>query len=196
MARIAAEGTRERILDAAGGLFYAQGVRAVGMDQIIETAGCGKKLVYSHFASKNDLVAAYLAAERDTREQQARHAMDAAGDDPAEQILALTGYIADCLVESGFRGCAMRNYVAEFPSGEGEPTRISQEYLENAHRRLGRLVRKTAAARPGEVTERIWLIHDGLYAMAARPWVRSKPAVAVALVRDILTAAPQRSHQN
>jgi len=196
MARIAAEGTRERILDAAGGLFYAEGVRAVSMDQIIETAGCGKKLVYSHFASKNDLVAAYLAAERDTREQQAQHAMAAAGDDPDEQILALTRYIADCVVESGFRGCAMRNYVAEFPNGEGEPTRISQEYLENAHRRLARLVRKTAVARPREVTERIWLIHDGLYAMAARPWVRSKPAVAVALARDVLTSASRRSQPN
>jgi AcrR family transcriptional regulator len=72
MARTAAEGSRQRILEVAAELFYTHGIRAVGMSQIIDAAGCGKNLLYSNFPSKADLVAAYLTAEARYREQQAR----------------------------------------------------------------------------------------------------------------------------
>jgi AcrR family transcriptional regulator len=188
MARTAAEGTRERILEVAGRLFYSQGVRAVGMSQIIDEARCGKNLLYGHFSGKDDLVAAYLGAEVKLREQQAEQALTRAGDDPLDQIVALTAFIAGCVDDSGFRGCAMRNYVAECPNDDGAATQVAHAYLDNARARIDRLVRRAGVARPGEVAERIWLVHDGLYAMAARPWARSKPLVAVGLVRDILTS--------
>jgi AcrR family transcriptional regulator len=191
MARKAAEGTRERILEAAAGLFYARGVRAVGMSQIIDAAGCGKNLLYRHFPSKGDLVAAYLDAEAQHREQQARDVLSAAGGDPAGQIIALTRYLAGCVADPQFRGCALRNYVAEFPGDDGTATRLALAFLQHARGRIDRLVREAGVARPVEVSERIWLVHDGLYAMAARPWVRSEPAIAVDLVRDILASLPR-----
>jgi AcrR family transcriptional regulator len=196
MARTAAEGSRQRILDAAAELFYAHGIRAVGMSQIIDAAGCGKNLLYSNFPSKTDLVAAYLTAEARYREQQAQEAMAAAGDDPVDQIVALTGYIANCAAEPRSRGCALRNYVAEFPGDDSAATQVAQEFLEHARSRIDELVRQAGVARAAEVSERVWLVHDGLYAMAARPWVRSKPAVAVQLVRDILTGVPPRSSRS
>jgi AcrR family transcriptional regulator len=187
MARTAAEGTRERILDVAGQLFYSRGVRAVGLSQIIDEAKCGKNLLYGHFSSKEELVAAYLDAEVGLREGQAEQALTRAGDDPRDQIVALTAFIASCVDESGFRGCAMRNYVAECPGDNGAAMQVAHAYLDTARARIERLVRKTGVARPSEVAERVWLVHDGLYAMAARPWARSKPRAAVGLVRDILT---------
>jgi AcrR family transcriptional regulator len=191
MARQAAAGTRERILEVAAELFYARGVRAVGMSQIIDAAGCGKNLLYRHFPSKGDLVAAYLGAEAQYREQQARDVLARAGEDPADQIIALTRYLAACVADPRFRGCAMRNFVVEFPADDGAATQVARASLRRARRRIDRLVRQAGVARPAEVSERIWLVHDGLYAMAARPWVRSKPGVAVRLVRDILANVPR-----
>jgi AcrR family transcriptional regulator len=191
MARQAAAGTRERILEAAAELFYARGVRAVGMSQIIDAAGCGKNLLYRHFPSKGDLVAAYLDTQAQHSERQARDVLARAGDDPAEKIIALTRYLAACVADPQFRGCAMRNYVAEFPADDGAATQVARACLQRARRRIDRLVRQAGVARPAEVSERIWLVHDGLYAMAARPWVRSRPGVAVRLVRDILTSVPR-----
>ena len=52
--------TRERIISAAGKLFYGEGIRAVSMDAVAEKAGVTKRTLYYHFTSKNDLVAAYL----------------------------------------------------------------------------------------------------------------------------------------
>lgn len=55
----------ERILDTAVGLFYAHGIRAIGVDVIADEAGTTKKTLYDRFGSKDELVAAYLRRRRD-----------------------------------------------------------------------------------------------------------------------------------
>jgi AcrR family transcriptional regulator len=59
---------RERILDAAFRLFYARGIRAVGVDLIIAESGVAKATFYKHFPAKDDLVLAYLDREESTLE--------------------------------------------------------------------------------------------------------------------------------
>src|SRR5437763_7425844 len=51
---------RDRILAAAGALFYRHGIRAVGVEAIAEAARTNKMTLYRHFASKDELVAEYL----------------------------------------------------------------------------------------------------------------------------------------
>ena len=55
---------RDRILDAAYDLFSANGIRAVGIDAILERSGVAKMTLYRHFPSKQELALAYLE-ERD-----------------------------------------------------------------------------------------------------------------------------------
>ena len=56
---------RASLLEAAARLFYADGVAATGIDSITAAAGVAKKSLYNNFASKADLVAAYLAARHE-----------------------------------------------------------------------------------------------------------------------------------
>src|SRR5246127_3940138 len=51
---------RDRILATASDLFYKQGVRAVGVDLVVEKAGVAKTSLYRHFGTKDDLVVAFL----------------------------------------------------------------------------------------------------------------------------------------
>jgi AcrR family transcriptional regulator len=60
------EATRRKLLDAADRLFYADGIRSTGVAAVAEGAGVTKMTFYAHFASKDELVCAYLR-ERDAR---------------------------------------------------------------------------------------------------------------------------------
>src|SRR2546423_13299596 len=53
-------GARERILDGSYELFSRRGIRDVGVDEVIETAGVAKATLYRHFSSKDELALAFL----------------------------------------------------------------------------------------------------------------------------------------
>ena len=62
---IDASSVRERLLNTAADLFYREGIRAVGVDLVVERSGVAKTSLYRHFSSKDELIAAVL--ERDDR---------------------------------------------------------------------------------------------------------------------------------
>ena len=52
---------RDRILDTASDLFYKEGIVSVGIDRILKESGAAKASLYSHFSSKDELVAQLLS---------------------------------------------------------------------------------------------------------------------------------------
>ena len=56
---------RQHLLEVASALFYQEGIRAIGVDTIVERSGVGKATLYRHFPTKDDLIVAYL--EEDDR---------------------------------------------------------------------------------------------------------------------------------
>ena len=170
MPRPPAPGTRDRILGVASRLFYEHGVRAVGMNQVITEAGTGKNLLYRHFPTKTDLVAAYLTGAHERRTAAARRAIEAAGDDPREQLVAVVEEVATAMARYG-RGCAFRNYLAEFPDDADldadAPAGVAHGHLAEARETIVRLVGELGAEDPDALVEELWLIVDGLYQQAA-----------------------------
>src|SRR3954469_2604589 len=61
--RRSAEQTREHVLGVARELFYWRGIRATGVDRVAAAAGIAPTTLYRLFASKDELVAAYLERE-------------------------------------------------------------------------------------------------------------------------------------
>ncbi|NIH88365.1 TetR/AcrR family transcriptional regulator [Amycolatopsis granulosa] len=186
MARTAAPDARERILDVAGALFYTEGVRAVGMSRIIAEVGCGKNLLYAHFPSKTDLVAAYLGRFREWRDRAEEEALREAGGDPAERLVALVAEIAARLRRPDFRGCPFRNVLTEFPGGDDPAVRIAREYLDRGRELVGRLAGETGVPDPAGLADRVWLIIDGLYASG---FPGRAAAVAVGMTREAIATA-------
>ena len=81
---------RERLLEAAGELFYAEGVQSVGIDRVIERAGVAKASLYSTFGSKEELVGAYLEERHARIVGRLRAAVEAVDPgDPVARILAV-----------------------------------------------------------------------------------------------------------
>ena len=110
---------RDRLLAAAAECFYDQGVNATGIDRITATAGVAKMSLYNNFASKDELVLAYLQARHDEWLDLYRRRL-AAATDPRERVLAVfDAYVdhAEKAYENGFRGCGLLNAAAELPAG-------------------------------------------------------------------------------
>ena len=104
---------RERILDSAFALFYARGIRAVGVDLIIAESGVAKATFYKHFPAKDDLVVAYLDRVDGIWSGQLHSAAEAAGPDPADQLVGLFDALGTACRRDGYRGCAFINAAAE-----------------------------------------------------------------------------------
>ena len=107
----------DRILDTAYRLFYARGIRAVGVDLIIAESGVAKATFYKHFPSKEELVIAYLDKVDGIWTGQLRAAAEAAGPGPADQLVGLFDALGTACRRGGYRGCAFINAAAEAMPG-------------------------------------------------------------------------------
>ena len=111
---------REALLRAASRRFYADGLAGTGIDAITAEAGVAKKSLYNNFASKAELVTAYLNARHDEWMGLYRMRLDRAAG-PTERVLAVFDAYADhadLAYEQGFRGCGLLNAAAELPAGD------------------------------------------------------------------------------
>jgi AcrR family transcriptional regulator len=107
------------LLEAAARLFYAQGVGATGIDAITAEAGVAKKSLYNNFASKSDLVGAYLEARHEEWLGLYRARVEAAAGARDRVLAIFDAYVdhANFAYEDGFRGCGLLNAAAELPAG-------------------------------------------------------------------------------
>src|SRR5215212_8438433 len=108
---------RERVLDTAYELFSRRGIRAVGIDEVIDRAGVAKATLYRHFPCKDDLVLAFLERreERWTRglvEAEARKR----GATPEEQLLAVFDVFDEWFRGQDFDTCAFINVLSNIRS--------------------------------------------------------------------------------
>jgi AcrR family transcriptional regulator len=169
---------RERLLQAASELFYAEGVQSVGIDRVIERAGVAKASLYSTFGSKEQLICAYL----DTRHAQIlgrlRAAVDAV-EDPVEQILAVFDAQAQLFRTPDFRGCAFIAAAAEAPAG-GRVDEAAESYRRDIRALFTELAVAAGARDPVLLASQLQLVYDG-------------GGLAARMDRDAAIAAPARA---
>ncbi|GAB3260404.1 TetR/AcrR family transcriptional regulator [Nocardioides dilutus] len=178
---------RQRILDNAFRLFYAHGIRAVGIDRIIAESGVAKATFYKHFPAKDDLVVAYLDKVDGVWGTQLREAAEAAGPDPADQLVGMFDALATACRREGYRGCAFINAAAENEPG----TPVHERTL--AHKRAVRawvqdLAAQAGARDPGTLARALTLLLDGGLASGSLDGEPDAPAVAKASARDLVLA--------
>jgi TetR/AcrR family transcriptional repressor of nem operon len=120
--------TNERILRAAGRLFRKQGYAATGVDAVMKSADLTAGAFYSHFHSKEDLLAEVL----DTAFSEARN-------DRPEELNELRGhawlrafasfYLSKEHRDATDRGCPMPPLAAEVARIGGKPRAVFERHL-------------------------------------------------------------------
>ncbi len=158
------EAISDHILSAAGALFYREGIRAVGIDRIIDEAKVAKATLYRHFPSKDHLVAAYLEA-RHERVIQSLHDVISAQTSTRDQIQLIFERLYEKADSQDFRGCAFALAVAE----HGDSEKVAS--VARTHKAMVRDVFVSVLAKEGIASERVAahlaLLYEGALATVA-----------------------------
>jgi AcrR family transcriptional regulator len=152
--------TRERIVDAAADLFYAQGLRAVSADKIIERAGITKVTFYRHFPSKDDLIVAYLERRAAWERGAVLGASAAAHGDVDETIRLVSEGIGAEACTAGFRGCPFINAAAEYADASHPVRQVVDSHRAWFLQMLEKLTASIGIQDP-TVAEELMMLRDG-----------------------------------
>ena len=152
---------RERLLEAAGELFYAEGVQSVGIDRVIERAGVAKASLYSTFGSKEELVGAYLEERHARILGRLRTAVDGVDPgDPVARILAVFDAQAEIFRAPAYHGCAFTAAAAEAPR-DGRVDEAARAYRREIRELFTELATAAGAPDPPLLASQLQLLYDG-----------------------------------
>ena len=113
--------TRDRIVSAASKLFYSEGIRGVSVDAVAAKAGVTKRTLYYHFRSKDDLIAAYLAARDQPNLALFKQWFDEANGNVAAKIENIFRNLARSARHQKWKGCGFLRTSAELANLPGHP---------------------------------------------------------------------------
>jgi AcrR family transcriptional regulator len=159
-ARTPAGQAKDKILATAFRLFYAQGLRAAGIDTIIAESGVAKATFYKYFPAKDDLILAYLEQVDSVWTGQLHAAAEAAGPDPAARLVGLFDALTSACRRDGYRGCAFINAAAESATG----TRVHERtvaHKDNVRTWIRGLAEDAGAPDPDRLARSLTLLLDG-----------------------------------
>ncbi|MEV4188343.1 TetR/AcrR family transcriptional regulator [Streptosporangium canum] len=169
---------RERLLDTAEKLFYAEGIRAVGVEQILTASKVGRASFYRHFPSKDDLVVAMLE-RRDLRWREwlaERVAVHGGGP------LAVFDALAERFTRADFRGCAFINTMIESADPGSPAHRVAADHKSRVTGYVESLLVTAGHRDPATRARQLVMLMDGaiVTALRERSVVPAEQARAVA----------------
>ena len=159
----------------------------MGIDRIIARAGVAKTTLYHHFASKDELIVAYL--ERSNRRFWQWFDDAVAGErDPRSRLTALFDAVARLATSPACLGCTFQGTAAEFPDQAHPGHRVARAHKEAVLARLRELAAQADAHDPDALADQLLLVMDGAFASARMFGTDSPAATAPQAARAMLDA--------
>lgn len=180
-------GERETlVLDTAERLFYAHGVHAVGMDELVRETGLSKMSVYRLFPTKDALLGAYLQRRSDMLIGLIDADIEHHAGDPRAALLSIFEAVDRDTARVEFRGCPFNNASVEFDDPAHPARSISRAYKEALLNRLQSLAKQIDPVRWQVLAAWLHLVVDGMYLSAGMLGPDGPSASGVALARKLI----------
>lgn len=124
--------SRSRILRSAALLFRKKGINATGVDSIMSKAGLTAGGFYSHFESKEDLIAQALSSVLShSKKRLLQAAYTSASASPSRKMEAiLKGYLSPSHRDQPENGCVLAALAGELPRQSAKTRTILASHLE------------------------------------------------------------------
>ncbi|RYC28392.1 TetR/AcrR family transcriptional regulator [Ciceribacter ferrooxidans] len=154
---------RDRILETASELFYRRGVRAVGVDLVVEKSGVAKTSLYRHFGTKDDLIAAFLKREDVDFWSTWDRVTEQHSGDPQAELDALFGWIGERVGRDNYRGCPQINTAAEFAEADHPARKVAEAHMRELRRRLTAIAEGLAVADADRLAGQLAVLINGAF---------------------------------
>ena len=156
------ESGRERVMRAAYDLFSRRGTRTVGVDAVISEAGVAKMTLYRNFASKNDLILAFLE-RRETlwTVGWVRAECQRRGDTPVQRLLAIFEIFGEWFARPDFEGCSFITTLLEVTNRDSAIRQASVLHLANIRSYLCELATQAGVADPDSFARQWHILMKG-----------------------------------
>jgi len=154
--------TREKIVQAANTLFYLLGVKATSVDAIADKAGVTKRTVYYHFASKDDLIAAYLRSRDQQNLTAYQHAFAEQDGEVTDKVAAIFANVARATSHPKWRGCGFQRTAGELANKPGHPAmKAASRHKKNVEQWLTEAFSAAGLAAPALTARQVFLLLEG-----------------------------------
>ena len=157
---------RERILNVADELFYANGINAVGVDTIVARSGAAKATLYMNFGSKDELVAAYLRRRSETWRAYLADELQKRAQSPRQRLVAVFDVLGEAVAAPSFRGCPFINATAELADASRPGRDAVAEHRGWLRELLRGLATEAGLKRPAEVAAELQMLYDSVLVTA------------------------------
>jgi AcrR family transcriptional regulator len=184
---------RERVFAVAADLFYRKGIRAVGVEEIVNEAGVAKISLYRSFKSKDDLIVAYLEQRNAEFWLQWEERFAPHSDDPRALLDAVMDYLSRRTTQAGYRGCPFINYAVEFPEASHPGHRVVEANKREWRRRFTAIAEALGASKPKLLADSLLLLVEGTYAISQTLGGPKGPGAAISAAAKAMVDGQMRS---
>lgn len=109
---------RDKLLNTATELFCHNGFTATGVDIIVQRSGAAKSTLYSHFKSKENLIAAVLDREGQAWRDWFFGRLNETPGTPADKLATVFDILQEWFEHPEFYGCPFLNAITESTTGK------------------------------------------------------------------------------
>lgn len=184
---------RQRILETAERLFYADGVRAVGIDRIIAESQVAKMTLYNHFASKDDLILAVLKYREERVNEMFETSIERHVGQGMDRLEAFFAALKDWFEGPDFRGCSFINASVELADASHPASRFSSQHKEGFHQMLTEIITQTRGAKAASVAPAIALLVEGAIVTAVMQQTSDSADVAKEATLALVSTTSKKS---
>jgi AcrR family transcriptional regulator len=181
----------ERIRRTARELFYREGIRAIGVEEIVTRAGVTKPSLYRSYASKDELAAEYLRDYELAFWKVFEAGAETHPGDARAQLMAYFEGLAHRATQVGYRGCGLTNAVVEYPGDEHPARKVAQTHKRKLRTRLVTMCEAMGAKSPEVLADGLLLLLEGTYA-SGQLFGKQGPARSLVAVAEQLIDASLR----
>jgi AcrR family transcriptional regulator len=177
---------RQKLLEATERLVYRGGILATGMDAIVRESGVSRKTIYSHFPSKEALVAQVLR-DRDARWMDWFIRSTSQAGTPAARLLSVFDALDAWFHTEDFNGCAFINAAGEIGDADDPIRAIAHDHKVKLRDYLRSIAVEHDAHDPDQLAAEFLILIDG--AITVAKVLNHKPAAREAqqLAKQLLS---------